>query len=260
MDVEKNVEVSTEGYVCTVQLKRPESLNSFNRAMRLQLNDALKAACSDSGVRVIVLAGSGRGFSSGTDLNEGALPGQSIEDVLIDEYWPSLKLIEETEKTVIAANPGIAAGIGCSYVAHSDLSVMSEDGQMILAFTNVGLVPDGGLSRYLLGRLGYQMAYELVATGGKLSAKECLSYGLVSRLAPANEVLSVAQSWAKEIALRPPLALKESKKLLRAAYLEPYEELVRADAQAQDYCMASEDSKEAVAAFKEKRAPVFKGC
>jgi 2-(1,2-epoxy-1,2-dihydrophenyl)acetyl-CoA isomerase len=259
MSALQTVVVSQQGHVATILLNRPESLNSFNRVLRCELYEALQSVASNSDIRVVVLGGVGRGFSSGADLNEGLLPGQTVDGILMDEYWPTLKLLADMDQTVIAANPGVMAGIGCAFVLNCDLSVMAEQGSMIMAFTNIGLVPDGGLTSILIQKLGYQRAYKLIAEGGRLDAQGCLDAGLVTRLTPAENVLETAQQWAAELAQRPPIALREAKQLLRNASTQSYVEVVVAEAKAQIRCITTEDSQEAVLAFIEKRSAVFLG-
>jgi 2-(1,2-epoxy-1,2-dihydrophenyl)acetyl-CoA isomerase len=255
----QTVSVSKQGHVATILLNRPESLNAFNRAMRKELYQALTQLAEDAEVRCVVLGTEGRAFSSGADLSEGPAEGQTVEAQLMDEYWPILKLMAEMDQTVIAANPGIMAGIGCAFVMNSDLAVMAEEGSMVMAFSNIGLVPDGGAVWSLLNALGYQRAFQLIAEGGRMDAQTCLASGVVSKLAPADQVLAEAQAWAQALAQRPPIALRETKRLLRNAAVQSYGETVAAEAKTQDLCFATEDSREAIKAFQEKRKPVFVG-
>ncbi|AKH70375.1 enoyl-CoA hydratase/carnithine racemase [Spongiibacter sp. IMCC21906] len=245
--------------VATICLNRPENLNSFNREMRLELLAAVRSVAHDSAIRVLVLSGVGKAFSAGADLAAVVEPDQTVEEQLLEEYGPILRQIGDMDQTVIAAIPGVMAGIGAAFAMQCDLSVMADTGRMVMAFSNVGLVPDGGASWNLLRYLGYQRAFELIAEGGQLKAADCLAAGLVNRLVPAEEVLTSAQDWAKALAARPPIALRSAKKLLRAAATETYQQTLAAEANAQLACLASEDSQEAIVAFKEKRQPVFKG-
>ena len=255
----KTVTLEIDHQVATICLNRPDNLNSFNREMRLELLTAIRRVAHDSEIRVLVLGGVGRAFSAGADLGGVALPGQTVEEQLQEEYGPILHHIGDMEQTVIAAIPGVMAGIGAAFAMHSDLAVMADNGRMVMAFSNVGLVPDGGASWNLLRYLGYQRAYALIAEGGQLGAEDCLAAGIVNRLVPADEVLATAQAWGKSLAARPPIALRSAKRLLRNAAHQSYQEVFAAEAKAQLACLASEDSQEAIAAFHEKRKPVFKG-
>lgn len=255
----KTVVLSNEGHVATICLNRPESLNAFTREMRRDLLAALQEVSRDSAIRVVVIGAVGRGFSSGADLSEGPGPGQSVERQLLDEYLPIFTLIGSMDKTVIAAVPGVMAGIGAALAMHCDLSVMADNASMVMAFTNVALVPDGGASWNLLRAMGYQRAYAFIAEGGRLNAQRCLELGLVNKLAASDEVLAQAQAWAAALAERAPIALRETKALLRGAASQSYEQTFAAEARAQNTCLASEDAAEAIGAFMEKRQPVFKG-
>lgn len=255
----ETVLLSSEQQVATICLNRPESLNAFTRQMRRDLHQALLAVSKMPDIRVVVIGAQGRGFSSGADLTEGPEAGQSVERQLLDEYLPIFTQIATMEQTVIAAVPGVAAGIGAALCMHCDLSVMADDAKMVMAFTNVALVPDGGASWNLLRGMGYQRAYAFIAEGGRLPAEECLALGLVNKLAPANEVLTTAQSWAAELAQRAPVALRQVKALLRNAASQSFVETFQAEAKAQNACLASADAAEAISAFMEKRPPVFTG-
>ncbi|WP_372865497.1 enoyl-CoA hydratase/isomerase family protein [Spongiibacter sp.] len=251
--------LSRDGHVATVRLNRPDALNAFTRQMRSDLLAALREANQMSGVRVIVIGAEGRGFCSGADLTEGPGPGQTVERQLLDEYLPIFNLIASMEQTVIAAVPGVMAGIGAALAMHCDLSVMASSGTMVMAFTNVGLVPDGGASWNLLRGMGYQRAFAFIAEGGKLNAEQCLQLGLVNKLADADQVLAEAQGWAAALAERAPIALRETKALLRGAAAQTFQQTFMAEASAQNTCLGSDDAAEAIGAFFEKRKPVFSG-
>jgi 2-(1,2-epoxy-1,2-dihydrophenyl)acetyl-CoA isomerase len=259
MSLNSTVEMTINGHVATICLNRPESLNAFTREMRAALLASFIQVSAMPDIRVVVLGANGRGFSSGADLSQMPLEGQSVERQLLDEYGPILRLIETMDQTVIAAIPGVMAGIGAAFAMHCDLSVMASNASMVMAFTNVGLVPDGGASLNLLRNLGYQRAYQLIAEGGRLDAQSCLELGLVTKLAEADEVLATAQDWAGALAQRAPIALRETKKLLRNIATLSFSDAMAAEAKAQNLCIASEDSAEAISAFMAKRSPIFQG-
>jgi 2-(1,2-epoxy-1,2-dihydrophenyl)acetyl-CoA isomerase len=137
--------------------------------------------------------------------------------------------------------------------------VMADNAYMLMAFTNIALVPDGGVSWLLLQKMGYNRAFELIVEGGKLSAHACVSAGIANKLVPADQVLDRAQRWAEELAARAPLAIGEAKLLLRQAASHSYSETVVQEAAAQNRCVVTADAQEAVKAFMEKRPPIFVG-
>jgi 2-(1,2-epoxy-1,2-dihydrophenyl)acetyl-CoA isomerase len=136
---------------------------------------------------------------------------------------------------------------------------MADSASLIMAFSNVGLVPDGGASWLLLRHLGYQRCYELMAEGGRLDANVCLAAGIVNKVVPADQVMATAQTWAEALALRAPVALREMKKILRQVATTSYDEAVAIEAKSQKVCVDTADAKEAMQAFFEKRPPVFRG-
>ena len=251
--------VEKEDAVASVLLDRPKSLNAFNKKMRAELLAALTELANDDKVRVVVLGSTSSVFSSGADLAEGVPKDKTIEQQITDEYVPSLLTIAEMEKPVIAAVPGVMAGIGSSFAMQCDLAVMADNASLVLAFSNVGLVPDGGASWLLMQKLGYARAYELIAEGGRLSAEQCLAAGIVNKVVAADQVNRVAKEWAKLLSERAPVALREAKKILRSAASLSFIETAQLEAASQNLCVSTEDSKEAVTAFFEKRQPVFTG-
>ncbi len=249
----------TSGHVASILLNRPNSLNAFNVKMRAELLEAFTEVDTDANVRVVILGSTGKAFSSGADLADGLGEQKTVEDQIMKEYAPVLEKIAALNKPVIAAVPGVMAGIGAAFAMNCDLMVMADTGSMLMAFSNIGLVPDGGASWQLLRYLGYQRAYQLIAEGGRLSAHECLEAGIANKLAPAEQVLETAQRWAEELAQRAPIALREAKQVLRGVAGLDYAGAVALEAKTQNTCLSTRDAMEAMQAFMEKRKPVFKG-
>jgi len=248
-----------DGAVAHIKFNRPASLNAFNAQMRAELLSALMVVDEDESIRAVVLGAEGRMFSSGADLAEGLGGAETIEQQILEEYAPALEKITNLNKPIIAAVPGGVAGIGCAFAMACDLMVMADNGYLLLAFTNIALVPDGGASWQLLGRLGYSRAFQAIVEGAKLSAQECAGVGIANKLVSADKVDEAAMQWAKALAERAPIALREVKKLLRQAADASYMETVALEAKAQNRCVATQDAKEAVQAFMEKRLAVFVG-
>jgi len=244
--------------VALISLNRPDSLNSFDKQMRADFFDALCRASNDKAVRVIVITGEGRGFCAGADLREGA-GDRNVEDVLNGEYAAFLSVVQSTNKPVVAAVNGPAAGIGMSLALTCDLRVMAEDAYLMSAFANIGLVPDGGLSWLLTQEIGYARAYQLAIEAEKIDAKRCLEFGLVNRVVAPGAAAKEALSWAGEIAKRAPLAMGLTKQAFRAAAQAGLKNAIGMEAMLQRTAIESEDMREGVAAIFERRKPVFKG-
>ena len=248
-----------KGAVATVLMHQPDNLNSFTPEMRAELAAALHEAAEDGSVRAIVLAGSGRFFSAGANLKRGTVGTASIRDILIREYLPLFETVTRAPQPVIAAVQGGAAGIGMSLVMACDLIVMEENAFLLCPFSNIGLVPDGGSTWTLTQSLGHRAAFEFAISGDRMTAQRAWDLDLVNRLAPPGEALTTAESWAEELALKAPLALAATKRLIRAAGAQSFDESFMAEADEQEACSNTADASEGIAAFLEKRAPRFTG-
>ena len=255
----ETIEYRVTGRVARILMNRPATLNAFSTRMRAELLEAFAMADADAEARVVIFGSTGKAFSSGADLSEGIGNQETVEDLIMGEYAPILDKMGELKKPVIAAVPGVMAGIGAAFAMNSDLVIMADTGSLLMAFTNIALVPDGGCTWMLLRHLGYQRAFQLIVEGGRLSAHDCLELGLANKLVPADQLMEEAQIWAEELAQRAPIALREAKQLLRSAATLSYGETVALEARVQNICMVTEDAREAVQAFMEKRPAVFKG-
>ena len=247
------------GAVATISLNRPDSLNSFDAELRADLVSATDEARNDSAVRAVVLTGAGRCFSAGADLKAGFKKGADVEQMLVNEYKPSLVNITEMEKPVISAINGFAAGIGLSYAMACDLSVMGESAFLLSPFSSIGLVPDGGATWLLSRSMGYKQAYEMAIENERVPASRCQQLGIVNRIAEDDKLLSSAQDWAQQLSEKAPLALARTKQLMRAASSIDYSQAINSEAALQHLCIDSQDSREGITAFLEKRPAVFKG-
>jgi 2-(1,2-epoxy-1,2-dihydrophenyl)acetyl-CoA isomerase len=256
------VRYEQQGAVALLTLNRPEVLNSFNQALRLESAAALARAGADATVRAVVLTAAGRAFSAGADLkamDPRQISGEEVRRQLEEEYGAGIKAIMEMEKPVLAAVEGLVAGIGCAYMLACDLVVMAEEAYFTLPFHNIGLIPDGGLSWLLERQLGARRAFELAVDCERLSATRCRELGLVNRLVPKGTAAESALQWATRLAARAPLAIRHTKKLLQQAAAAPFAQSLRAESAAQMQCANSQDFREGVAAFLEKREPRFSG-
>lgn len=253
------VKYERQGHIALIALNRPDSLNGFTTELCEDLLAAFQQAQHDEDVRVVVFTGEGRGFSTGADLKQGFAGDRTIEEKLQHEYRPVLDAIADIPKPVIAAVNGFAAGIGLSYAMHSDLVIMADNAFVLLPFTTISLVPDGGANWLLVKQLGYRRAYQLSIESDRLSADKCLELGIANKVVPAEDLRSAAISWAEQLCERAPLSLAATKKVMRHALDNDWASCFDMEAVLQDQLRNSEDAAEGVAAFLEKRTPKFSG-
>ena len=252
------VETSRDGAVLTITLNRPDVLNAFNAAMHRALAAALKDA-RDGGVRAVVITGAGRGFCVGQDLTEFREAPGDIGSRLRDNYHPNIRAIRALEKPVIAAVNGAAAGAGMSFACACDLRIAADSATFVPAFINIGLIPDSGGSYFVTRILGPARAFEWLASGKRLTAAEAHAWGLVSEVVEADALPSRAAELAAQLADLPTRGVGMTKRLLDHAVTATLDEQLEREAQLQAAATQTEDFKEGVAAFLEKRPPRFRG-
>lgn len=254
-----NIEYIVREQVATVTLNRPESSNAMTVDLCHELQAAFKAAEADDNVRVIVLTGNGRNFCAGADLTDTGQQGKSVIDHLEFDHGEALKLIKNSVKPYIAAINGAAAGIGSAYVMLCDLAIMSQSAYIYQAFLPIGLIPDGGANWLLGHQLSYKRAYQMIVEGTKLDADTCLDWGLANKVVGPDQLLEEAQAWAESLAAKAPLAMGYAKEQLHLAFQQSYEATISSEARRQKILLESEDAKEGVSAFLQKRPAAFKG-
>ncbi len=256
---QKHLVIEKLGPVLSLTLNRPESLNAFSPEMILGLTEAIKNAENDDDVRVIVLSGAGRSFSAGGDVKTmGQANGIQVYEHIgkLNELILTMKGIE---KPIIAAVHGFAAGAGFNLALACDLIVAAEDSKFALSFSQVGLVSDGGGS-YLLPRLiGPHLAKQFFFTAEPIPAERLYQLGVINYLFPLEKLQEETIKLALKLAYGPSKAFGKQKKLIEHSFTSTLEEILEEERLIQTLMVQTEDHKEGVAAFKEKRKPEFKG-
>lgn len=252
------VETSREGAVLTIALNRPDVLNAFNADMHRALAVALEEA-QGRDVRAVVLTGRGRGFCVGQDLTEFRKAPGDIGARLRGDYHPNVLAIRALEKPVIAAVNGAAAGAGLSFACACDLRIAAESARFVPAFINIGLVPDSGATYFVTRLLGPARAFEWLASGRKLDAAEAHAWGLVSEVVEDDRLAARSAELAAEWAERPTLGVAMTKELVDRAAQSSLEGQLEREAELQTRATQTEDFREGVAGFLEKRPPRFRG-
>lgn len=255
------LELSIEAGLATVRLNRPDARNALNAQLKGELEELIRSFAVDDDVRAVLLTGNGPAFSAGGDIKEMD-PDRSpdaarlrMRKILRQVYLPLAQL----EKPVVAAINGHAHGAGMSLALATDIIVASEEAVMSLAFTNVAVVPDSGALYFLSRQIGRSHAKELLFTARRLTAREALEVGLVNRVVPHADLERVSRELALSLASGPTVALGLAKRMLDQAPTMSFEDMVELEAYAQAIAMSTDDHREAVTAFREKRSPNFRG-
>ena len=252
---------STENGICSITLNRPDVFNSFNEEMSAEFIDALKKAGKDEAARVVVISGTGKAFCSGQDLKDikSQTGNRSLSESVLRRYNPMIMAVREMAKPVICKLNGVAAGAGASLALACDMIIAVETASLIEVFVNVGIVPDSGSSFFLPRLVGYNKAFELCTLASKVSAKEALEMGFIYKVVSAEELESTVLTLAQHYASGPTKAYGMIKKMLNKSYTAGLADMLQYEAYCQEMAGRSEDYKEGVSAFVEKRKPQFKG-
>lgn len=256
----ETIKYEQEGGILTLTLNRPDVYNAFNDQMSYEFIDALKEARKDPAVRVIVITGAGdKAFCSGQDLK--AISGQkrSLADSVEKRYNPMTRLLYTIEKPIIARVNGVAAGAGAGIVMACDLAIAADTASMVFAFANIGLVLDSGSSFALPRLVGRRKAFELATMGSKITAAEAAELGLISEVVPTIELDARVTCLAALYAEKAPVAIGLIKRMLLKSSDANLEDMLQMEMYCQQIAGSTEDYSEAVAAFNEKRKPLFKG-
>jgi 2-(1,2-epoxy-1,2-dihydrophenyl)acetyl-CoA isomerase len=262
MPSHETVDLTTDGGAARILLNRPEALNAWNEQFGLDLRDAVQTVADDKAVRAVLITGAGRGFSSGADLKEQRSGDDGLPDLsqrLKDVYHPIIVGLREMPKPVVAAVNGPAVGIGCSLALAADLILAAESAYFLLAFVNIGLVPDGGSTAFLPARIGYARSAEMAMLGERVPAEQALDWGLVNRVVPDDRLEADAAELLERLASGPTVSYAGSKRLLNRRAYADLEGQLEAEADAQREQGYSKDFIEGVLAFVEKRPANFTG-
>ena len=243
--------------VALIELNRPKELNALNRQLMLEIRDALRAFDEDNSVRVIILTGGERVFAAGADIKQMA-DATAISMLNIDQFstWDQIK---KNKKPIIAAVSGFALGGGCELAMTCDMIIASETAQFGQPEINIGTMPGAGGTQRLTRAVGKGLAMEMVLTGRFINAEEAMRAGLVNKIVPVEVLLAETLKIAKLIAEKSPIAVRLAKESVNKAFETTLDEGLQYERKNFYLTFASEDQKEGMKAFVEKRKPIFKG-
>ena len=254
---------STDGAIATIKLNRPDKLNAFGGPMREEILDALGLVAADDTIRVLVVTGEGRGFSAGGDIDylktvREQKDEQAFRDVL-SAGQKITRMFRSMWKPVIAAINGPCAGAGFSFALGCDIRIASEKATFGASFARIGLHPDWGGSWFLPRLVGSAHACELIFTGAMITAQHAERIGLVNRVVPHDDLLSIVMDLALTMAKNSPKVLRLAKESIYRSLTSDLEAAFARETDVQAECFYSEDFLEGLTAFTEKRKPEFKG-
>jgi enoyl-CoA hydratase/carnithine racemase len=255
---------NVDNLVAKITLNRPETLNALTPSMRKSFAAALELAENDDSVRVIVITGAGKGFCSGGDvkaMNEARKLGKAsaLEDQIDPIRDRIVTAIRDSTKPIIAAVNGAAAGAGMNIALACDIRIASDTAKFGETFAKRGLHPDWGGTYFLPRIVGMAKACELIWSGKMILAKEALKLGIVSQLETPSALMTTTLEMANSFAAGPPIAIRMAKRAIYRSMNSTLREALEFETYAQNICGGTQDAKEGIAAFVEKREPVFRG-
>ena len=254
------LKTSLSNGVYEIILNRPEVFNSFNQSMAFSLQNELDFCASNNDIRVVVISGAGKAFCAGQDLAEATDPnGPELNCIVKEHYNPIITKIRNLEKPVIAAVNGVAAGAGANIALACDITIAHEKASFIQAFSKIGLIPDSGGTYFLPRIIGTQKALALMITGDKVSAKEAERLNMIYKCLEADAYESEVSRLATQLSEMPTKAFGLTKKAINQSYSNSLEEQLILEEKLQTRAGKTEDFKEGVQAFLEKRKAKFTG-
>jgi 2-(1,2-epoxy-1,2-dihydrophenyl)acetyl-CoA isomerase len=256
--------VEKSGGVVTLTLNRPNRLNSFTTQMYRELSNIMRQANQDDETKVVVITGAGKGFCAGSDVSDRLASrvekgGEENRFETIQQVGAVALDIADLDKPVIAAINGVAVGTGLSLALLCDIRVASDQARFGAVWVNVGLIPDLGATYYLPRLVGLEKAMELMLSGEIIKADEALKIGLVNKVVPNEQLMASVMELANKIAAGPSIAIELIKRGLRRSLNNDLKTQLDYESYAQNVCRKTEDHKEGVKAFSEKRKPKFRG-
>ena len=246
--------------VATLTLNRPEKYHSFIREMALDLQEKLDLCKNDNNIRAIVITGTGKAFCAGQDLGEAIDPnGPELQKIVNEHYNPIIRQIRNIEKPIIAAVNGVAAGAGASIALCCDIVIAKESAVFVQAFSKIGLVPDSGATFFLPRLIGFQKATALMMNADPITATEAERLGMIYKVIEESKFEDEIKSFSEKLAKMPTKGIGLTKKLLNQSINNSLEQQLNEEEIAQTIAGKTNDYKEGVSAFLEKRKPNFKG-
>jgi enoyl-CoA hydratase len=254
-----DLSVALSDSVLSVTMNRPDSLNSLTAAMLAAIGDTLERAATDPRVKVVRLAGAGRGFSSGAGISEEDRARKAVDGPasVIDAANRAVRSIVNLPQPVVAVVQGAAAGVGASLALACDIVLASEKAFFMLAFTKIGLMPDGGASALIAASVGRHRAMRMALLAERISAAEALDWGLVTAVYPAEAFEADVDTVISTLMSGPAVALRKSKRAINVATLTELEAALEREKQGQLVLLESDDFKEGTKAFQQRRPAKF---